>query len=281
MILITDSGSTKTNWIAIDNEGKTCLETKTKGLNPAVFKKKTLHKRVITNEDLLFYKDKIKNIYFYGAGCGTSKPRKILKKVLQSVFINANVIVKEDTEAAVYSVTTEAAIVCILGTGSNCSYFDGKKVHQKITSLGYSVMDDASGNYFGKMLLRDYYYNKMPKDFADGFALNYNLNSDVIKRNLYKEDNPNTYLAGFSHYLVHHKNTDYAQNVIKIGIELFVENQILQYEESKKLPIHFIGSLAFFLQDEIKAVFKQYNLKMGEIEKKPINGLVKYHINKL
>lgn len=277
MILIADSGSTKTSWIAIDNTGKQLFIAKTKGLNPAVFKKEVLKTRIANNIELTTNKDQIKTIHFYGAGCGTKTPKKNLKKVLAAFFKNAIINVKEDTEAAVYSVTTKPGIVCILGTGSNCSYFDGKVTHQKIKSLGYSVMDDASGNYFGRMLLRDYFYSKMPEDFADGFALNYNLNPDKIKKNLYKKENPNTYLAGFSHYLVHHKNCDYAQKVIYNGLKLFVENQILQYKESEKLPIHFIGSLAFLLQDEIKLIFKEFKLKMGDIERRPIDGLVAYH----
>jgi N-acetylglucosamine kinase-like BadF-type ATPase len=196
---------------------------------------------------------------------------------LQSIFINSTIQVKEDTQAAVFSVTNKPAIVCILGTGSNCSYYDGKKVHQKIASLGYSVMDDASGNYYGKMLLRDYFFNKMPTDFATNFKKDYDLNPDEIKLNLYKRENPNTYLANFSHFLVNNKDSDYAQNIINKGLRLFVENQILQFEESKQLPIHFIGSLAHFLQDEIVQIFKEYNLVLGKIERHPIQGLVKYH----
>ncbi|MEE9350115.1 MAG: N-acetylglucosamine kinase [Flavobacteriaceae bacterium] len=278
MILITDSGSTKTNWIAINNKGEQLFKTKTKGLNPAVFKSKVLEKRIRKNDELFACKEVVTKIHFYGAGCGTKTPRIILHKVLESFFPNAEIFIKEDTEAAVFSVTTKPAIVCILGTGSNCSYFDGKITHQKITSLGYIIMDECSGNYFGKILLRDYFFHKMPEDFAEGFALNYNLDSDHIKKNLYREDNPNTYLAGFSHYLIHHKNCDYAQKVIYRGLELFIENQILQYNESKKLPIHFIGSLAFYLEDEIKSIFKKYNLKLGKIERRPIDGLVQYHI---
>ena len=279
MILLADSGSTKTSWLAFDN-GKEIFKTKSKGLNPAVFKKEDLKKRILNNEELIANKETVEEIYFYGAGCGTATPRKILRKVLQQIFTNATIVIKEDTEAAVYSVTSEPAIVCILGTGSNCSYFDGEKVHQKITSLGYSVMDDASGNYYGKVLLREYFFNKMPEDFADGFKLNYNLSSDDIKKNLYKKENPNTYLAGFSHYLVHHKNSDYAQKLIKDGLRLFIENQILQYKESKELPVHFIGSLAFYLEEEIRSVFEEYGLILGKFERRPIDGLAQYHINK-
>lgn len=278
MILIADSGSTKTNWFAIDTNGKELFKVTTKGLNPAVFSEQILMDRIVDNSNLMDSKNIVTAIHFYGAGCGTSTPKAILLQVLQNIFTNANITIKEDTVAAVNSVTTEPAIVCILGTGSNCSYFDGKITHQKIISLGYSVMDDASGNYYGRVLLRDYYFNKMPADFATDFAANYDLGADEIKKNLYKKENPNTYLANFSHYLVKNKHSVYAQNVILTGIRLFIENQILQFNESKTLPIHFIGSLAFFLQDEIKILFKEYNLELGKIERHPINGLVNFHI---
>ncbi len=278
MILIADSGSTKTNWFAIDSNGKELFKVTTKGLNPAVFSEDILTNRIVACSELIASKNAAKEIHFYGAGCGTKTPKAILKQVLQTIFTNATITVKEDTVAAVNAVTTTPAIVCILGTGSNCSYFDGTKTQQKIASLGYSVMDDASGNYFGRMLLRDYFFNKMPKAFAKDFAANYNLDADEIKKNLYKKENPNTYLASFSHFLVKNKDNDYAQNVILTGIRLFIENQILQFDNCKELPIHFIGSLAFFLQDEIRLLFMEYDLNLGKIERHPIQGLVNYHL---
>lgn len=280
MILITDSGSTKTNWLAVDNKGNQLFKINSKGLNPAVFSENVLKERILACNEIIDIRNSVKNLHFYGAGCGTEMPRKILLQVLQSIFVNAKINVEEDTKAAIYSVTSGPAIVCILGTGSNCSYFDGNKVHQRIKSLGYSVMDDASGNYFGRILLRDYYFNKMPKDFAKGFASNYNLDADDIKKNLYKRENPNTYLASFSHYLIQNKDNEYAQKIISTGIRSFIENQILQYEESKKFPIHLVGSLAFFLQEEIKNIFNEYSLNAGKFERHPIHGLVKYHLNK-
>jgi N-acetylglucosamine kinase-like BadF-type ATPase len=281
MILIADSGSTKTNWLAINKNGMEIFKTKTKGLNPAVFDLKILNDRIFENKDLINRQNKFTHVFFYGAGCGTETPKNNLKKLLSSIFSNAKISIKEDTEAAVFSVTDKPAIVCILGTGSNCSYFDGNKVHQKVTSLGYIIMDDASGNYYGKQLLRDYFFNKMPVEFATKFKKQYDLNPDTIKLNLYKKENPNTYLANFVRILTQNKNSDYAQKTIKKGINLFIENQILQYSKSKELPIHFIGSIAFFFKDELAECLKSRDLKLGKIERHPINGLAKYHIKKL
>jgi len=278
MILVADSGSTKTNWIAIDESGKNIFKIDTKGLNPAVLPKKTIYNRVVKNEDLNMIKKQVKKIFFYGAGCGTDTAKGYLREVFEDIFSNADIEIYEDTIAAVKSLRTDdPGIVCILGTGSNCSYFDGKTTHQKIVSLGYIIMDDASGNYYGKQLLRDYYYNKMPVEYAEALGKAYDLSPDFVKENLYKRDNPNTYLAQIGRFLIENKKNDYAQKVIKDGLRSFVENQILQFEESATVPVHFVGSIAHFLSDEIKEVFEEYDLKLGKIVRHPIITLAKYH----
>ena len=195
MILIADGGSTKADWIALDNDSNEVFRVRTLGLNPAVVAQKELANRIINMFQLMDIKEEITEIYFYGAGCGTPKPFAILKKVLQDIFVNAKINIAEDMLAAVYAASgNQPAIVCILGTGSNSCYYDGTNVHMKTVSLGYSVMDEASGNYFGKLLLREYFYDKMPKRIADKFEEEYNLDADVIKYNLYKQPNPNMYL---------------------------------------------------------------------------------------
>lgn len=278
MILVADSGSTKTNWIAIDKNGETYFKTDTEGLNPAVFPKEVLYNRIISKNKIKKIRKKVQKIYFYGAGCGTQTATNYLKEVFERVFENADIEIYEDTIAAVKSLeTNKPGIVCILGTGSNCSYFDGEVTHQKVISLGYIIMDYASGNYYGKQLLRDFYFNKMPKELALKFDNEYDLSADTVKENLYKKDYPNTYLAQIGKFLIVNKSSDYAQKVIKKGLRIFTENQILQFEESKTAPIYFVGSIAHFLSDEIKEVLKEYNLKFGKIVRHPIKNLAKSH----
>jgi len=278
MILVADSGSTKTNWIALTSEGENYFRIDTKGLNPAVFPKETLYDRIISKSELNEIRNKVKKIYFYGAGCGTKTASNYLNEVFKEIFENADIEIYEDTIAAVKSLQTDTpGIVCILGTGSNCSYFDGKETHQKIVSLGYVIMDDASGNYYGKQLIKDYYFHHMPVEFAEAFEKKYDLSPDYIKENLYKKENPNTYLAEVGRFLIENKTSDYAQKVIKKGLRLFVENQILQFEESKTSPIYFVGSIAHFLHDEIVEVLDEYDLKLGKIVRHPILTLAHYH----
>ncbi|MCF6297932.1 MAG: N-acetylglucosamine kinase [Flavobacteriaceae bacterium] len=282
MILVADSGSTKTNWIALNSKGETHFKIDTPGLNPAVFAQKTIHNRIVSKRELNDIRLHVEKIFFYGAGCGTKTACANLKGIFKSIFENAKIEIYEDTIAAVKCLRTDVpGIVCILGTGSNCSYFDGKIVHQKVASLGYIIMDISSGNYYGKELIREYYYNRMPKDFAKKFEKTHDLSADFIKESIYKKDNPNTYLAQVGRFLIENNSSDYAQGIIKTGLRKFVENQILQFEESKTTQIYFVGSIAHFLSDEIKEVLAEYNLKFGKIVRHPIISLAEYHTSKI
>ena len=287
MILITDGGSTKCDWIAIDSNGKQTVDKiRTKGLNPAIVAEKKLNKTIRKSKELAALKDEVTHIFFYGAGCGTEKPRLLLKSILEFHFTSANVEVREDTYAAVracINANDEAAVVCILGTGSNCSYYDGKDLHQRVDSLGYTLMDDASGNYFGKQLIRDYYFNKMPDTISVAFAHKHNLEADFIKYNLYKQTNPSAYLADHAEFMFINKDSEYIQNLIIKGVRLFAENMILQFKEelNSGIPVHFAGSIAFFAQEEIKHVAKELGFKVGNFVRRPIEGLVDYHVKNL
>ena len=216
MKLLVDSGSTKADWIAIDDAGKVLFTTQSLGLNPEVLNKEEIIIRLEDKFDISHNKSAVTHLFFYGAGCGTDRMKDFLTLVFQEYFLNAIITVHEDTYAAVYATTpkNQKAIVCILGTGSNCSFFDGSVLHQKVQSLGYIAMDDCSGNRFGRHLLRGYYFNKMPKDLADEFKTAYNVEPDAVKHNLYKEPNPNAYLATFAKFLIKHKNTDFCKKFI-------------------------------------------------------------------
>jgi len=286
MILLVDSGSTKCDWIAVDKDGNQLLDKlRTKGLNPAILAEKKLKKTIKKSKELSAHRHTVTHVFFYGAGCGTENPRLLLKSVLEDFFPNAIVSVNEDTLAAVYATVNhkaEAAVVCIQGTGSNCSYYDGENLHQRVNSLGYTLMDDASGNYYGKLLIRDYYFNKMPHVIRVAFEERFNLDSDYIKYNLYKQPNPNAYLASFAEFMFLHKDSEYIIDLIKNGFREFAQNMIMQYaEEIKTVPVHFAGSIAFFSKDEIKEVAKEFGFTVGNFTRRPIEGLVAFHTNAL
>ena len=215
--------------------------------------REVIEDRLANNFELSKNKDKVTHLYFYGAGCGTDRMKLFLKEIFNDFFPKAKIEVKEDTYAAVYSTTKigNQGIICILGTGSNCSYYDGNQLFQKVTSLGYILMDDGSGNFFGRKLLRDYYFHKMPQTLGMKFAKEYNLEADNIKEHLYKQPNPNTYLATFARFMIENKEHPYCKGVIDKGFQQFVNNSIMQFELATKVPINFVGSIAHYLRDEL------------------------------
>jgi N-acetylglucosamine kinase-like BadF-type ATPase len=280
MRLLVDSGSTKADWIAIDDDGKVLFTTQTLGLNPEILDANEIIERLNDRFDILQNKDKATHLFFYGAGCGTDRMKIMLSQVFQNYFSNAIIDVREDTYAAVYATTPkgEQAIVSILGTGSNCSFFDGKVLHQKVQSLGYIIMDDCSGNVFGKELIRKYYFNKMPSELAVEFEKEYDVDADFIKNKLYKEPNPNAYLATFAKFLIQHKDHEFCKKIIFKGMKSFVKNYIRQFDNCKDVPVHFVGSIAFYLKDELQITFDKYEMKLGNVLRRPIDGLIAYHI---
>ncbi|HEU4790548.1 MAG TPA: N-acetylglucosamine kinase [Flavobacterium sp.] len=280
MKLIVDSGSTKADWIAIDDDGKVMFTTQTLGLNPEILNGDEIVDRLNDRFDILQNKKTATHLFFYGAGCGTERMKSMLSQIFKTYFPNAIVVVEEDTYAAVFATTPkgEKAIVSILGTGSNCSYFDGKVLEQRVQSLGYIVMDDCSGNVFGKQLIRKYYFNKMPKELADVFEKEYDVTPDYVKNKLYKEPNPNAYLATFAKFLIQNKDHEFCRKIIFKEMKSFIKNYIKQFENCKEVPVHFVGSIAFYLKDELAEIFEKHELQLGNVLRRPIDGLIAYHV---
>ena len=279
MIFVVDSGSTKTDWISLNSKGNILFSTQTLGLNPQVLPSSILTERIINNYDLYQNREKVSYIYFYGAGCGVETPVKRIEKVFKEIFVNAKFSIKEDTYAAVYSTISigQSAIVCILGTGSNCTHFDGSKIEQRIDSLGYVLMDEASGNFYGKQLIRAYYFKTMPTQLAEELKKQFDLSADTIKENVYRKENPNTYLAKFAQFVIQHKEVPEMKAIIHNGLQRFISHQILQFEDAKSIPIHFVGSIAFYLKTEVEEALINNGLKIGNVIKRPIDGLVAHH----
>ena len=278
MILIADGGSTKADWIALDENKNELFRVRTEGLNPAVVPVNVLKERVLSKSEFSENLENVSQIFFYGAGCGTQVAIKILKDLFEELFANAKVVVEEDMLAAVYAATgSDPAIVCILGTGSNSCYYDGKNMHMSTVSLGYMIMDEASGNYFGKKLLQDYYYKTMPENIAAKFETEYNLEADEVKRNLYRESNPNTYLANFASFMFQFKDSKYILDLMEFGFEEFFQKRVIPYGKDKSTPIYFIGSIAHYFYDILEKVANKYELNLAGAIQRPIDNMITYH----
>jgi len=275
MLLIADSGSTKCDWVLFEDKKQAPIKFRTKGLNPSILKKEHLEEILANSKELLQYKNEIKCIYFFGAGCNTPNTIEVITSLFSKLFPNSRAIVKEDTMAAVWATTFDPAVVCILGTGSNCCYYDGANIQLKVPAMGYLLMDEASGNYFGKELLKSYYYNQMSPDLKAAFEKEYTLDENIVIQNLYQSNTPNQYLAEFAKFLFQHKNNALIDKIIREGIAKFIDNNILQFkEELKTVPLYFVGSIAFYAQDYIMDALKERGLKTSRFVKRPIESVI-------
>ncbi|GGK34131.1 hypothetical protein GCM10007962_30700 [Yeosuana aromativorans] len=275
MILIADSGSTKCDWVVLGKDKRVILKTGTKGINPRLLSVYQICEILHENKELYRLKEDIKKVLFYGAGCAEGESKLNLIKILNDYFPNAKVLVEEDLTAAVRGTTSFPGVVCILGTGSNCCFYDGVDIHVHQASLGYVVMDEGSGNYFGKQLLRSYFYNKMPPELHKKFEKSFDVSLDLILKNLYETENPSAYLGNFASFLIHNRTEPFIVSIIEKGIVELFDTLIACYKkELENSPLHFVGSIAYYLQKEILLEAKKRHIKIRSFVKRPIDNIV-------
>ena len=277
MILIADSGSTKCAWVLCNNKGEIINEYKTIGFNPFFINQENILNHLEKSE-LRLIKEKVKNLIFYGAGCSSQEKKNIIQESLNTFFKKSNIIIQEDIYAACYATyKNQPNITCILGTGSNSCYYDGKKIKKKAPSLGFLLGDECSGNYFGKKILRLYLNHKLPKELETKFKLNHEDDWNVIKNNIYNNNRANVYLSKYFPFISSNKNHPLIQEIIYKALNEFFTLHICCYQKYKNVEINFVGSVAYHLSKEIKDVIRKNNCKFGRIVKDPIKELVKFH----
>jgi len=275
MFIVVESGSTKADWMIIDGLVKT--KTKTKGMNPYFHDENMVFNELKKNDILFNIKHKVEQIFFYGAGCSSPKLNHKIEKGLSAFFMNSIPTINHDLEACAYACyNNEPEIACIIGTGSNSCYYDGRKVIEKIPSVGHHLGDEASGNYFGKILLADFLYKRLPMEIHNELV-EMGLNKDIIIENVYQKPDVNVYIASFMPVIIKHKDSEYAKNIIKEGFQRFLDIHVKCYSNYKDCEVNFVGSVADFLRDELNEVCKANNIRIGRIIRRPLENLVKYH----
>lgn len=278
MIAIIDGGSTKCDWVILENSGKLSLRTSTLGFNPNIINPDFIPQEINRNQDLFFLKNHIEKVFFYGSGCGTSHNRKKVHEEFCESFPNAEVSVREDMTAAAYAAYNGSpAIVCILGTGSNSCYFDGEKIRVDLPSLGFLIGDEGSGSALGKQLLRRFFMKKLPKDLEDDFRQTYNLTIEEAIQKMYHNPRANAYLGEFNQFIANRKKHPYFQNMVFDEMKNFLDYQVLPYPEAREVEVNFIGYIAFIYEDILRSAAAELNLKIGNVVQKPIESLVNYH----
>lgn len=282
MVAIVDSGSTKSDWVILDDFKNVFLKTETIGFNPNFISKELIVPEIEKNHSLTSVKNSVTRIFFYGSGCGVKQNCETIEKEVRKVFTNAQIVVKEDLFAAAYAAYAgKPTIVCILGTGSNSCYFDGENLNIKLPSLGYLMGDEGSGSAIGKQLVRRFFMQKLPDDLHMEFKQVYGLTIDEALQNMYHKTRPNAYLADFNKFVVERKNHPYFQTMVLEEMKNFFDYQVLPYEESKNAEINFIGSIAYYYEDILRSAAAELGLNVGHVVQKPIESLVSYHIQYL
>lgn len=279
MILLADSGSTKCDWLLTDSTGKYYDSYKTIGFNPFFHSSETIANEIKQNESLHGIAARIDEVYYYGAGNSSEYYNDIVRIALATVFKNARLHVDHDLLGAAYATYTgEPCISCILGTGSNSCFFDGKKIQEQVPALGYILGDEASGSYFGKQLLSAYLYKKLPAEIAQDLEKEYGVTKANIFERVYEQPNANVYLASFTRFIAKYRDFPLFADMLHKGMVHFIKEHVLCYDNAKNVPVHFIGSIAFHFQEALQSAAKECNVKLGNIIKQPIQNLLNYHI---
>ncbi|MBS1743600.1 MAG: N-acetylglucosamine kinase [Bacteroidetes bacterium] len=274
--LIADSGSTKTEWCLLNGNKK--ITVNTQGLSP-YFLTETQVTDILKTELLpKLKKQEPAEVFFYGTGCSNPVNVKMVKRAINAVFNNAKVSVDHDLMGAAKSLCgNEKGIACILGTGSNSCYYNGKKIVKNSPGLGYVLGDEGAGTHLGRKVLQYYLYNTFDPDLMDRFDQKYNTNANEILDAVYKKPLPNRYLAGFVGFLIENRGHFMIENIIEDSFNDFIYNHIYKYKESWTLPIHFVGSVAYGFKDVLKEMCSSYELQLGSVLKNPMEGLIKFH----
>lgn len=277
MILIADSGSTKTDWRMV-TATETFGQVQTIGFNPMYQEADEIYKAL--NESLLpqLQHKTPSAIYFYGAGCSSPERNKRVEDALRMAFPTSEIHVDHDLMGAARSLCgRNPGIACILGTGSNTCLYDGSEIIDNVPSLGFLLGDEGSGAYMGKLLIRAFLYRELPEELAQSLKNRYNLTKNGILDELYGSDVPSRYMASFAKFMHEKRQHPAIKAMIYESFSEFFEHHITKYENFDTLPVHFVGSIAFHFSDTLKQVAKKYGVNMGQILSTPSEGMILYH----
>ena len=277
MILIADSGSTKTDWCMAE-KGVAIKRIPTKGMNPFFQSEDEMVEKM--KHSLLPELDgkRPEAVYFYGAGCAFDKV-EIVRRAISSVLSLdlAAIEVNSDMLAAARSVCGhEAGIACILGTGSNSCFYNGKEIEANVSPLGFILGDEGSGAVLGKLFIGDLLKNQLPAGLKEKFLERYQLTpADIIDR-VYRKPFPNRFLATLSPFISEHITIPEVRQLVKQSFKAFLVRNVMQYDY-QHYAVGFNGSVAWYYRDILEEALSETGLKMGIIIKAPMEGLLKYH----
>ena len=274
--LIADSGATKCEWCLITNGKKKTILTQ--GISPYFLDEAQII--TILNKSLIpkLKEVVIEEVFFYGTGLSNANNALIVKKALKLLFKKAKIQIETDLTAAARALCgKKKGIACILGTGSNSCYYDGKKMQKNSPGIGYILGDEGSGAYLGKKVIQHFLYNTFDEEIMARFEKQFKTTPVEILETVYKQPLANRYLASFAIFLAENRGHYMIENIIEDGLNDFFFTHIYKYKESWTYPINFIGSIAFGFKDVLQDLCKTYELELGRVLKTPMKGLIEYH----
>jgi len=278
MILLADSGSTKTDWLLLNDDGQQVTRFASVGFNPFYQSQEViaegLQAQVVPNVS-----GPVREVHFYGAGCADEATSRPARDALATAFPAAAIAVHSDLLAAARGLCgREAGIACILGTGSNNCLYDGEKIVNNIGSLGFWLGDEGSGGYLGKRLVVHYLHGELPTELHEAFRATF---PDVARLSVldraYKQPFPNRYFATFAPFLSQHLEKPFVKGLVLNAFRVFLETYVVRHPGSGSLPVHFTGSVAHYFEGVLREVLVEKSLKLGSIQKSPMPGLIQYH----
>lgn len=276
MILVADSGSSKTDWI-LSLDATNTIEFGTKGINPYFNNDKEISRLVAHEPEVKKYADQITEVYFFGEGCSNPDKREMVSNGLSNVFKNAFINVENDAIGSAYATCgNNKGFTCVLGSGSNIAFFDGEQVHYGVHSLGFVLGNEGSGAYFGKELITSFLYETMPKGLRKAFKEEFQVDKEVVIKNVYQRPLPNIYLSSFVPFMDKYRSDEFIEELLLKGLEQFIVTHVVPYTDYRKYPCHFVGSVAWYFRDVLQVTCKKHHVQVGKILQRPIGELLKY-----
>ena len=278
MILIADSGSTKTDWCVVE-KGELVQQIFTKGTNPFFQSEEEISNEIATALLPELKTNEFEAVYFYGAGCGFPDKIAVVHRALtKHLNVAGDVEVATDMLAAARGLCgREAGIACIMGTGSNSCYYDGESIVANVSPLGFILGDEGSGACLGKLMVGDLLKNQMTPELKEKFLAQFNLTpADIIDR-VYRKPFPNRFLASLSPFLAQNISEPCVHDLVLNSFKAFFKRNIMQYENYQNLKVNLIGSVAYYYEEVLAEAAEAMGIQLGTIIQSPMEGLIKYH----
>lgn len=278
MILIADSGSTKTDWCIIE-KGKLLQQTFTKGTNPFFQSEEEISSEIATVLLPQLKTNEFDSVYFYGAGCGFPDKIEMVHRAITKHFeVKGNIEVSTDMLAAARGLCGhQSGIACIMGTGSNSCYYNGRDIVTNISPLGFILGDEGSGACLGKLLVGDLLKNQMTSALKEKFLKQFDLTPPDIIDRVYRKPFPNRFLASLSPFLAQNLEEPCVHALVLNSFKAFLKRNVMQYDNYHGNKVHFIGSVAYYYKEILKEAALEMGVQLGTIIQSPMEGLIQYH----